>query len=99
MGHFTPSQQIRIDESTVPYFGQHRAKQDIHGKPIKFGYKLWLMATPLGYCIQFHRSGGKDGGLNEYLDVGLGLRGALVTSLIQVLPKIANSNYVVTVIF
>ena len=57
------------------------------------------MATPLGYCIQFHPSGGKDGGLNEYLDVGLGLRGALVTSLIQVLPKIANSNYVVTVIF
>ena len=57
------------------------------------------MATPLGYCIQFNPSGGKDGGLNEYLDVGLGLRGALVTSLIQVLPKIANSNYVVTVIF
>ena len=99
MGHFTPSQHIRIDESTVPYFGQHTAKQYIHGKPIKFGYKLWLMATPLGYCIQFNPSGGKDGGLNEYLDVGLGLRGALVTSLIQVLPKIANSNYVVTVIF
>ena len=57
------------------------------------------MATPLGYCIQFNPSGGKDGGLNEYLDVGLGLRVALVTSLIQVLPKIANSNYVVTVIF
>ena len=28
----------------VPYFGRHGAKQYIHGKPIKFGYKLWVMS-------------------------------------------------------
>ena len=28
------------------------------------------MATPLGYCIQFHPYAGR--GLNEYMEVGLG---------------------------
>ena len=37
--------------------------------------------------------GRKDGSLNEYLGVGLGLGGAVVASLMQVLPKIANSSY------
>ena len=84
----------------VSYFGRHGAKQYIHGKPIKFGYKFWVMATPLGFCIQFRPYAGKDGGLNEYVDVGLGLGGAVVASLMQVLPKIADSNYhVVTDIF
>ena len=36
---------------------------------------------------------GKDGSLNEYMGVGLGLGGAVVASLMQVLPKIADSNY------
>ena len=46
-------QHVRVDESMAPYFGKHGAKQYIHGKPIKFGFKLWAMVTPLGYCIQF----------------------------------------------
>ena len=36
---------------------------------------------------------GKDGSLNEYMGVGLGLGGAVVASQMQVLPKIADSNY------
>ena len=88
--NFVPSQHTSIVESMVPYFGWHGAKQYIHGEPIKFGYKLWVMATPLSYCIQFHPYAGKDGGLNEYVDVGLGLGGAVVASLTQVLPKIAD---------
>ena len=36
---------------------------------------------------------GKDGSLNEYMGVGLGLGGAAVASLMQVLPKIADPNY------
>ena len=51
------------------------------------------MVTSLGYCIQFWLYVGKDGGLNEYMDVGHGLGGAVVASLMQVLPKIADWNY------
>ena len=60
---------------------------------MQFGCKLWVMATPLGYCIQFSLYAGKDEGLNEYMNVGLGLGGALVASLTQVLPKIADLSY------
>ena len=48
--NYLPSQHVSIDESIVPYFGRHGAKQYIDSKAIKFGYKLWVMATPLGYC-------------------------------------------------
>ena len=50
--NYQPTHHVCIDESMVPYFGKHGAKQYIPGKPIKFGFKLWVMATPLGYCIQ-----------------------------------------------
>ncbi|KAK9754379.1 Transposase IS4 [Popillia japonica] len=30
-----------VDEAMVPYFGRHGCKQFIHGKPIRYGYKLW----------------------------------------------------------
>ena len=51
--NYQPTQHISIDESMVPYFEKHGAKQYIPSKPIKFEFKLWVMATPLAYCIQF----------------------------------------------
>ena len=75
-----------MDESTLPYFEKHGAKQYIHGKPIKFGYKLWVMASPLCYCIQFHPYLGKDYQLSEYGNIGLGLGAAVVVHLAQFLP-------------
>ena len=55
------------------------------------------MATVLGCCIQFRRYAGKDGDLNEYMDVGFGLGGAVIASLTQLLQNIADSNcHVVT---
>ena len=32
-------ERLSIDESMVPYFGQHSCKQYIRAKPIRFGYK------------------------------------------------------------
>ena len=49
--NYQPNQYV--DKSMVPYFGKHEAKQYIHGKPIKFGFKLWVIATPLEYFIRF----------------------------------------------
>ncbi|XP_046662740.1 piggyBac transposable element-derived protein 3-like [Homalodisca vitripennis] len=36
----------------VPYYGRHGAKQHIHGKPIRFEYKVWVLARRLGYIVQ-----------------------------------------------
>ncbi|XP_045135687.1 piggyBac transposable element-derived protein 3-like [Portunus trituberculatus] len=38
-----------LDESMVPYYGGHPTKQFIRGKPIRWGYKAWIAASPLGY--------------------------------------------------
>ncbi|KRZ70587.1 PiggyBac transposable element-derived protein 3 [Trichinella papuae] len=33
----------------VPYYGHHSCKMFIRGKPIRFGYKIWTMASANGY--------------------------------------------------
>ena len=40
-----------IDEAMVLYFGKHGCKQFIRGKPIRYGYKLWVGSTRLGYVV------------------------------------------------
>ena len=52
--NYQPTHHVSIDKSMTPYFGKLGAKQYIHGKTIKFGFKLWVIATSLGYSIQFH---------------------------------------------
>ena len=87
--NFLPQETISIDESMIPYFGRHGAKQYIHGKPIKFGYKMWVAATCQGYCIQFmpYLGAGSDG-----VPV-LGLGGSVVDKLVSYLPDQDGSKY------
>ncbi|KAF2889450.1 hypothetical protein ILUMI_16723, partial [Ignelater luminosus] len=63
-------QSISVDKSMIPYFGRHGGKQFIRGKPIRFGFKSWVMATWLGYCLQFNLYQGRRG--NDKQDCGLG---------------------------
>lgn len=41
--------KLSIDESMVPYYGHHSAKMFIRGKPVRFGYKLWMLCSYDGY--------------------------------------------------
>ena len=43
---------LSTDKSMVPYYGRHDTKQHIHGKPIRFGYKLWSRTASAGYMLQ-----------------------------------------------
>ena len=88
LGNFTPEQTLSVDESMVPYFGRHGAKQYIHGKPIKFGYKMWVLATRLGYVVQFYPYQGAG-----TTDKELGLGGSVVRTLTQDLPKHDGCSY------
>jgi len=81
--------QLAIDESMVPYYGRHSAKQFIRGKPIRFGYKVWSINTPLGYCIQLDPYQGAGG----VTDVELGLGGSVVMKLIKDLPEAKYNLY------
>jgi hypothetical protein len=44
---------LSIDEAMIKYFGHHTAKQFIRGKPIRFGYKNWMLCAASGYCYGF----------------------------------------------
>jgi len=43
------SKYLSIDEEMVPYFGHHLAKMFMRSKPVRFGYKPWVMASDIGY--------------------------------------------------
>ena len=47
------AKDVAIDEQMVSYFGRHSAKMLIRGKPIRFGYKNWVLATSDGYPYKF----------------------------------------------
>jgi len=84
---FRPIEQyMSVDETMIPYFGRHPTKQFIRSKPVRFGYKLWSLATSGGYVIQFEPYGGgaKDKS-QEQLDFGLG--GSVILDLISELPQ------------
>ena len=61
----------------------------MQSKPVKFVYKLWVAATPLGYPIQFYPYADKD--VNYYKELGLG--GSVVMSLTLKFPSIPKSSY------
>ena len=82
--NYQPAQHISVYESIMPHFGRHGAKQYIHGKPIKFGYRFWVVEAPLDYCIQLCLYTGKDTILQEHADIGLGLSASVVTYIVNI---------------
>ena len=44
---------LAIDESMIPYFGKHFAKQFTRGKSIWFGYKMLALCSNGGYLHSF----------------------------------------------
>ena len=87
--NFIPEKNISIDESMMPYYGRHGCKQYIQNKPVKFGYKMWVAATPLGYGIQFYPYAGKDDNCNKDIDLG----GSVALTLMSKLPTFPDSHY------
>ena len=43
MKHWPVLQQLSVDEYMIPYYGHHGCKQHIHGKPVRFGFKVWSL--------------------------------------------------------
>lgn len=43
------SEHQSTDEEMVTYYGNHSAKMFMRGKPIPFGYILWVLASATGY--------------------------------------------------
>lgn len=51
---------LSADEQMLPYYGKHSAKMYMRNKPVKFGYKFWVLASSTGYPFQITLYSGKD---------------------------------------
>lgn len=76
------SKCLSIDEQMVPYFGRHSAKMYIRGKPVRFGFKLWCLASSNGYLYAFIPYAGASAA-ND----GLGLGERVVLNLLEVVER------------
>ncbi|GFN90168.1 PiggyBac transposable element derived 3 [Plakobranchus ocellatus] len=76
-------QNLNVHESMAPYYGRHGAKQFIHSKPIRYGFKQWCLNTPDGYHMQTEPY---QGAKTVKTQPDLGVGGFVVKDLISVLP-------------
>ena len=74
------SKFLSIDEEMVPYYGHHSAKMYLRGKPIRFGFKLWVLASDNGYPYNVDVYCGKSVNPEDQSENGLGHR--VVTSIL-----------------
>jgi DNA excision repair protein ERCC-6 len=75
---------LSIDESMVPYYGHHSCKMFIRSKPIRFGYKIWMLCSSGGYPYNMQIYSGKDSDENG----PLGHR--VINKMTEVIEKPSN---------
>ena len=57
---YKPKQHISVDEAMIQFNGRHSAKQYVRGKPIQWGFKVWVCAeSSSGYALQVEIYQGK----------------------------------------
>ena len=78
------SEPLSIDEQMVPCYGHFSTKMFMRNKPVKFGMKIWFLASTQGYPFSFDVYTGKDISSSE----PLGER--VVNKLTEVLEKYSN---------
>lgn len=62
------SSSLSVDESMIRFFGRCIMKQYMKNKPIKFGLKLWVLATISGFMLDFDIYCGKESVSDEKLE-------------------------------
>ena len=77
--HSPGEEYLSVDESMIPYYGKHYAKQFICSKPIRFGFKNWALCTSSGYMMAFDIYVGKQ---SQYVK-HIGLGGTVVLNLLS----------------
>ena len=70
--------QVAVDDGMIKYFGPHTLKQFMQGKPTRFEYKIWILATSDGQLLAYQPYAGaataiKAYGLGQGPDVVYGL--------------------------
>ena len=67
---FVPGRDLSVDEAMVKYKGRSSIKQYMPAKPVKRGFKIWMLAdAATGYVLKFSVYEGKT---NNTVEKGLG---------------------------
>lgn len=82
--NYRPTEHMAIDESMIKFKGRSYLKQYMPKKPIKRGYKVWMLCTSSGYCLKFDIYTGKA----EAVEKNLGARVVL-----DFTRDLQNKNY------
>lgn len=90
MQNMMPSEILALDESMIKFKGRSVLKQYLPKKPIKRGYKVWMLCDKSGYCLKFEIYTGKTDE-NAKKEASLGSR--VVTKLMQGLEKKNHKLY------
>ncbi|XP_070550002.1 piggyBac transposable element-derived protein 4-like [Ptychodera flava] len=60
---YVPFRELSIDEAMVKFKGHSYMIQYMPAKPVKWGFKVWMLACPrTGYCLSLDPYTGKKGG-------------------------------------
>ena len=79
---------LSVGESMLPYFGRNGRKQRIQNKPVRSGYKMWVLAESNGYVINFDPyQGAKNGKKHHSSETSWGLGETVVLSLLDVMSE------------
>jgi Transposase IS4 len=78
--YVTPTEFVCVDEAMAKYFGPHPLKQFLRGKPTRFGYKIWVLATAGGQLLSCEPYAGSKTLLPDY---GLGMGPNVVYGLVE----------------
>ena len=91
---FQPNfEHLSVDESMLSYYGRNNSKQRIQNKPVISGFKMWVLAEPLGYVVNFHTyQGAKNGHPTRATDITWALGESVVLSLLDIMPQ--NTCYI-----
>ncbi len=86
--HLANFKNLSVDEAMLPYFGKNNSKQRIQNKPVRVGYKMWVLAEESGYVVQFDPyQGAKSTGPTRSSPTSWGLGEKVVLELLEVLPQ------------
>jgi hypothetical protein len=77
---------LAVDEAMVAYAGRHPTKQYMKAKPIKWGYKFWVLSDNMGYPYHISPYGGRRSAVARKTPLGY----SVVMQMVDVVDKASS---------
>jgi len=85
---YRPHQKLAVDESMVKFKGRCTMKQYMQNKPIKRGFKIWMLCDQSSYNLKFEIYTGKCS--SNVVETGLGAK-----IVLNLMNEFAGKNHIV----